>query len=174
MAKVSLNKVTPIKNIDPKVINISGEEISVIQYLSISDKADMIERILNYAFDETGFASPIRLETYFGLELIRCYTNINITEKMVENAAKTYDALELNGIIDAVVEVIPEEEYETLWDLVDESVNNVSRYNTSFVGMLRTAATDYQNTQINLDEMSGLLKDPGQLTLVKDILEKLG
>ena len=174
MAKVSFNKITPIKSIDPKVININGETVSIIQYLSIGEKANLVERILNYAFDDTGFASPIRLETYFGLELVRCYTNISITDKMIENVIKTYDALELNGIIDTIIENIPIDEYDALWDLVNESISNVSKYNSSFVGMLRTAAADYQNTQINLDQMSGLLQDPEQLTLVKNILEKIG
>lgn len=174
MAKISFNKVTPIKNIDPKIINISGEEITVSQYLPIMDKAALVERLLNYSFDESGFASPIRLETYFSLELIRCYTNISITDKMIENAPKTYDSLEMNQVVNMVIEAIPKEEYEALQTLIQDSIDNVARYNTSFVGMLRTAAADYKNTQINLNEMSNLITDPEQLTLVKNILEKIG
>lgn len=174
MAKVTFNKITPIKNIEPKVININDEEITVIQYLPMADKAILIERVLNYAFDESGFASPVRLETYFGLELIRCYTNISITEKMIENASKTYDALEINNVIDIIVENIPENEYESLQSLINESVDNVAQYNTSLIGMVRAVTADYKNTQINLDEMSDLIKNPEQLTLVKNILEKMG
>ena len=116
MAKISLSKIAPIKKIDPVTIKIGEEEVIVTQYLSTDDKIALIERVLNVTVDDTGFFNPMRLEVYFHLEIIRTYTNISITDNMMANPTKTYDLLIMNQILDAVLEAIPEEEYEFLFN----------------------------------------------------------
>lgn len=174
MAKVSLNKVTPIKNIDPKVINISGEEITVIQYLPMADKITFVENILAEVFDSTGLSSPIRTEVHFYLNLIKTYTNISITDKMMENAAKTYDLLEMNHIVETVIENIPEDEFEALFDYVSDTIEHLETYNTSMVGMMKTITQDYHSTEIDMEKiMSDLSKAENSETL-QAVLENLG
>jgi hypothetical protein len=110
MAKVSLNKITPIKKVDDITIDINGEKVIVKQYLPVDEKALFSERVLNNAMDPNiNFASEMRMMVYFSLELINTYTNINLTEKMFEEATKTYDLLVLNHILDAVIDAIPKE-----------------------------------------------------------------
>lgn len=173
MAKVSLNKVTPIKNIDPKVINIGGESITVIQYLPMNDKITFVEEIVNEVFDSTGLSSPIRTEVHFYLNLIKTYTNISITDKMIENAAKTYDALELNGIIATVIENIPEEEYNSLFDYVNDTIEHIEMYNTSIAGMIKTVTQDYQNVNIDMDKILANLNEVEGSETLRGVLENL-
>ena len=173
MAKVSLNKVTPIKNIDPKVINICGEEITIIQYLPMVDKITFVENIVNEVFDSTGLSSPIRTEVHFYLNLIKTYTNISITDKMMENAAKIYDLLEMNHIIEAIVEAIPEDEFDSLFDYVSDTINHIETYNTSIAGMIKTVTQDYQTAEINMEKiLTGLGEIEGNETL-RSVLENL-
>lgn len=156
------------------MITVNEQEIEVAQYMPIQDKLAMIERILNLTIDNTGFLNPVRLEVYTVLEIISTYTNINITDKMMENAPKTYDSLMINGVIDAIIEAIPEDEYNAVFDAIEDCAEHTVSYLNSFVGMMKTVTEDYNATKMNVDEMMNTLGDPEQIGLVKDILEKIG
>lgn len=174
MAKVSLNSITPIKKIDSVKIKIGEQEVEVLQYLPINDKLALAERVLNMTLDDTGFLNPVRLEVYTYLEIIRTYTNISITDKMMENAPKTYDLLEMNNILVEVVNAIPEEEYNALIGMIEDSAEHTVKYLTSFVGMMKTVSQDYDATKMNVDEIMNTLDNPEKIGLVKDILDKIG
>ena len=156
------------------MITVNEQEIEVVQYMPIQDKLAMIERILNFTIDNTGFLNPVRLEVFTVLEIISAYTNINITDKMMENAPKTYDSLMINGVIDAIIEAIPEDEYNAIFDAIEDCAEHAVNYLNSFVGMMKTVTEDYNVTKMNVDEMLNTLGDPEQIGLVKDILEKIG
>lgn len=168
-----MSKITPIKKLDPISVNINEQDVTVEQYLPIQDKLAMIERILNFTIDNTGFLNPVRLEVFTVLEIIATYTNINITEKMMENAPKTYDSLMLNGVIDKIIEAIPEDEYNAVFDAVEECAEHTVAYLNSFVGMMKTINEDYSMSQMNIEEMMKNL-EPEKIGLVKEILEKIG
>ena len=156
------------------MITINEQEIEVVQYMPIQDKLAMIERILNFTIDNTGFLNPVRLEVFTVLEIISTYTNINITDKMMENAPKTYDSLMINGVIDAIIEAIPEDEYNAVFDAIEDCAEHAVNYLNSFVGMMKTVTEDYDTTKMNADEIVNSLNDPDKIGLVKDVLEKLG
>lgn len=156
------------------MITINEQEIEVAQYMPIQDKLAMIERILNFTIDNTGFLNPVRLEVFTVLEIISTYTNINITDKMMENAPKTYDSLMINGVIDKIIENIPEDEYNAVFDAIEECAENIVSYLNSFAGMMKTVTDNYDAEKMNVE---GLMNDLGELgkdSLVKDVLEKIG
>lgn len=174
MAKVSFNKLTPIKELENKIITIGEQEITVIQYLPVNDKLAIVERVLENAIDDTGYLNPVRLEIFTNIEIIKTYTNISITDKMMENPTKVYDLMILNRILDAVIEVIPEEEYNDVFNAVVDSGEHVVNYLNSFAGMMKTITADYGAAQMNVDKLMTDLGDPEKVGLVKDILDKLG
>lgn len=173
MAKVSLLKVTPLKNLAAKTVEINGQEVLVAQHLSINDKAEIINALVADVFDENYIASPVRLQIYFYLAVIKKYTNINITETQMRNAAQTYDLLEVNGVFDAVIENIPEEEFNDTFELVNDSIQKVAEYYHSFLGVVKMSSQDYKNTDMDIDQMMKTLQNPEELGLVKNILEKI-
>lgn len=134
----------------------------------------MIERILNSTVDTTGFLNPVRLEVFSVLEIINTYTNINITEKMMDNAPKTYDSLMINGIIDKIIEAIPEDEYNAVFDAIEECAEHTVSYMNSFVGMMKTVNENYNMAGMNIEEMMSSLGDPDKIGFVKEVLEKIG
>ena len=142
--------------------------------MPIQDKLAMIERILNFTIDNTGFLNPVRLEIFTVLEIISTYTNINITDKMMENAPKTYDSLMINGVIDAIIEAIPEDEYNAVFDAIEDCAEHTVSYLNSFAGMMKTVTENYDATKMNVEEIMNTLDDPDKVGLVKDILEKIG
>lgn len=156
------------------MITVNEQEIEVMQYMPIQDKLAMIERILNFTIDDTGFLNPVRLEVFTVLEIISTYTNINITDKMMENAPKTYDSLMINGVIDAIIEAIPEDEYNAIFDAIEDCAEHTVNYLNSFVGMMKTVTENYNATKMDVDQIMNDLDDSNKIGLVKDILEKLG
>lgn len=174
MAKISFNKLTPIKSIDPTIITIGENEITVERYLPMADKAAFVERVLNAVIDDTGFINPMRLDVMFHIELIKTYTNISITDKMMENPSKVYDLLALNHVLSSVLEAIPEEEYEDLMNDVGECAKHTVDYLNSFAGMIKNIVANYDTTKMNVEEIMQTLDDPEKIGLVKDILDKIG
>lgn len=174
MAKITLSKITPVKKIDNKTIEIEGQEITILQYLPIAEKSKLIETVLDAAVDSTGFCSPIRLEVLFHIEVIRSYTNISITDKMMEDPGKLYDLLIMNNILDAVLSNIPEDEYDTLFEAVESCANQVAEYTNSFMGVLKATQSDFNVTSESIDNMMSTLHDPEAIGLVQDVLQKLG
>ena len=174
MAKVSLNKITPIKKVDPITLQIGDSEIIVQQYLPIETKMAMMQDVLNAVIDDTGHINPVRMEVFFNVYLLKYYTNISITDTMLGDPSKTYDLLIINDVLDAIIAQIPETEYADVFDFIVEASENVITYNNSVLGILRNVAADYKNTEIDIDKIGQALNDPNQLTLVKNILEKMG
>jgi len=175
MAKVSLTKIAPIKKLDKVIIKINDEDVEVIQYLPIAEKAELSERVVNAAIDpENGILSTSRMDVYTVLEIVRTYTNINITDKMMEEAPKTYDLLILNGIYDKIVEAIPKDEYNSLQGRVFNDCENVQKYLESFKGIMKSINQDYSNTEMDVDKIMTELKDPEAYGLLRDILDKIG
>ena len=174
MAKVSFSKITSTKEKEIKTISINGVDVEVIQYLPMQDKGNLLLDILNSVLDANGLSSVLR-ETVFGaLFIIKYYTNINLTEAMINNGAKTYDSLKLNGVLDAVYEAIPQEELGFVFTLIRKSLENAMTFRLSMAGMLENAGTTQAGDIKDINEITDQLKKLSESETLKDVLEKLG
>lgn len=174
MAKVSLQKITPIKSGEIKEVEINGEKVQVRQYLPTKEKIALTERVLSGAFDESNRYSMFRLNLLTEIEIIKTYTNFNITAKQMEDIPGLYDLLVLNNIIKQVNENIPDEEIIELRDKIYDEADNLEHYLNSLMGVMKTITTDYSNTEMNVDALSEKLNNPEALKIVKEILDKIG
>lgn len=174
MAKIAFSKLKLVKKDDVKTITINDIEIEVKQYLPVSEKIDIVTNVLNNSQSENNFANPIHVEVYSNLEIIYAYTNLNFTDKQKETPDKLYDLLEQNGVINAVIEAIPQLEYELLIDWIKETIESYYTYRNSALGILDQISTDYSNLKYDATEIQEKIADPNNLTLLKDIVTKLG
>lgn len=174
MAKIAFSKLKLVKKDDVKTITINDIEIEVKQYLPVSEKIDIVTNVLNNSQSENNFANPIHIEVYSNLEIIYAYTNLNFTDKQKETPDKLYDLLEQNGVINAVIEAIPQLEYELLIDWIKETIESYYTYRNSALGILDQISTDYSNLKYDATEIQEKIADPNNLTLLKDIVTKLG
>lgn len=174
MAKISVKDITPIKTIAPVALEIEGKTIEVEQYLPLDKKAKLIETVLGESIDDIGFFSPMRLDTFFKLALMRFYTNISITDKMLESPEKLFDTLEINGILAQVMDVIPIREIDSLRTCIVKCAESITAYQNSFVGAMKTITKDYDATKLNVEDIMKTLDQPDKIGLVKEILEKIG
>ena len=174
MAKVSLTKLGLKVNQDVKNIEFNEQIIEVKQYLPINEKLQLISSVINSAADENNFSNPIKENLFLTLEILYHYTNINFTDKQKEDPVKLYDLAVSSGLVNKVTDLIPEEELDEVINGVAQSVKAIYAYQNSIMGILDTISTDYSNLNLDASEVQKKLADPNNLTLLKDILTKLG
>ena len=174
MAKVSFNKLGLKINQEVKELDWNGQKIEVKQYLPVNDKLDLIARVINGAHDQNNFPNPIKIEVIGAIEIIMAYTNITFTDKQKEDISKLYDILDSNDIINQIVSVIPEDEYHFLIDGINDTIDAVYTYQNSVLGILDTVSQDYSNLNLDATEIQKKLADKDNLSLVRDVLTKLG
>ena len=131
MAKVTFTSLKlKTKDVIEK-INLYDKEIEVKQYLPAEDKYDLIMITLQESKEE-GIYNHFKMEMFFHLNIIFMYTNLQFTDKQKEDLIKLYDILESNGVINAVVAAIPEDEYNYLFDTMEVIAKAKSKYDNSF------------------------------------------
>lgn len=174
MAKVSFTKLGLKVNQDIKQIEFNGQIIEVKQYLPVNEKLELISDVINLSADDNNFANPVKVSVFTALAVIEYYTNINFTEKQKEDPTKVYDSFVSNGIMQTIVETIPEVEYDTILRGIKESTEAVYNYRNSVMGILDVVAADYSNLNLDALAIKENLADANNLKLVKDVLSRLG
>lgn len=174
MAKVAFTKLGLKKVNEVKKITINNIEVEVKQYLSIDDKIKIITNVLENSADDNNFSNPVKIDVYTCLEIIYAYTNMTFTEKQKEDPTKLFDLLEENNIINAVINAMDEIEYKTLFDWIQNTITAYYKYKNSVLGILETISTDYSNLKLEASDIQKKIADPQNLSLLKDVLTKLG
>lgn len=175
MAKVTFSKLGLSKNTEVKEIEWNGQKIEIKQYLPIEDKINLVGKILNNAVDDNGYYNPIRLNIYQTVESILVYTNISVTEKQKEDVLKLYDCFVSTGLEKAIKE---DGNLKDEWLQIDlwivEAIDNIYDYRNSAAGIMEAISRDYSDLELDADKIKGDIANPDNLTLLKDVLTKLG
>lgn len=172
MTKIPFNKLG-LKLIDEREsFKYNDLEIEVRKYLPLQDKINMIQFIISHTLDEnTGCFSPTRIEPYYSIAICKWYTNITFTEKQIENIAKTYDLLEENGFIAEILDHIPKEEKEFMESLVNNTIKDISRYNSSAAGIINTMSSSSGDLNQQIDAILKDISEAKGLDLLATIKE---
>lgn len=159
-AKMNLKVDTTVNHFDFK-----GNEIEVLQYLPAADKYDFIMLTLQKS-EEDGIYNENKLDMYFHLHLIYMYTNISFTEKQREDEYKLYDAMQSNGLIDAVIEHMPAVEYEMLQTQVNVMVERLTAHHHSVSALVQKIVSDLpRNAEAAAQMVDGFDKEKYQNVL---------
>lgn len=158
-----------------KTITIGEQEIEVKQYLPINDKLELISNVINKSLDDINdFYNPVQIEVFTKLEMLYYYTNITFTDKQKEDPAKLYDLCESNNIFEAILNLIPEEELNMIWDGAEDCIKAIYAYQNSIYGILERVSTDYANTNLDLDILKEKVNNLGDVGFLHDVVTKLG
>lgn len=141
MEKITYASLKLKTKTDVQSFDFEGNKIEVLQYLPFEDKYSLIMITLQNAYEE-GIYNPLKLDMYFHLYLVYLYSNITFTNKQKENELKLYDTLKSNGILDKILENIPESEYTTLFEYLDEVVRTKTKFNRSVVSLIGSLIND--------------------------------
>ena len=177
MANISYTKLGINKEELNKVqtVEYNGQTIEVKQYLPVIEKSELITRVLNNSVDENnGYYNLLKMDMYLALEIVYAYSNISFTEKQKEDPMKLYDMLNASRVLNLIIGLVPEGEFYYLNKTVHEMANNIVAYRNSAMGIMERITTDYSNLDLDASAIQKELADPNNMTLLKDILTKLG
>ena len=156
-----------------KIVTINGKEIVVKQYLPIDEKLNLTARVLSaVSGNEYSFVNPVHVDVYTIIEILKAYTNIEFAEDALP--AEIYDTLIQEKMLDPLVEAIPVQEFNYLTENIRQTADAYYNYKNSVLGILEAVSTDYSNLNFDADEIQKKIADPDNLTLLKDVMNKLG
>lgn len=170
-SKLGLNKMI---NKDPRTIDFNGQDIEISQYLPVEKKLELITDIINKSLDDNNYYNPCRIEIFKTVEIILAYTNLSITEKQKEDIFKLYDSFVASGFAKLVLENIPVEDYNFIYNSVIKTIKNIYNYRNSALGILESISADYSALDLNASEIQQKLNDPNNMNLLRAVLSKLG
>ena len=135
MAKTTYASMKLKVNTEAKEIDFNGSKIEVLQYLPIDDKYTLLNVTLQKA-KEGAIYNPLKKDMFFHLHLIYMYTDLVFTDKQREDESKLYDTLVSNGILDKVLEAIPDTEFNTLYSYLNEQEKTILTYKNTVGGAI--------------------------------------
>lgn len=128
-------------NKEINIAKVGDIEIEVLKYLPIQDKNDLIEIALQKA-EQNGIYNEMKLDMYFNLFVIYMYTNIEFTPEQKEDEYTLYNELESNGVINAVIGAMQDQEWDLLTDYLDCMKENFLDYKRSTSALIQSLIQD--------------------------------
>lgn len=172
--KITFDKL--LTNINSVTVNIkiNNIEVKVKQYLPVNEKLLLISRVMQNAIsgNEYSFVNPVQLDVYTTVEILKAYTDIEFPEDM--EISDLYDKLEIESISNKIIGAIPATEYAFVQEGIEKSVNAYYNYHNSALGIMEAITQDYSNLNLEASEIQQKIADPNNLTLLKNVVTKLG
>ena len=174
MAKVPFSKLKCKINEEVAVVPMEGIDIELKQYLPISEKLGLITTIIQYSHEEdTNYSNPVKMAAIRDLEIVNAYTNISFTDKQKEDLSKLFDQMYSTGVLQQILDNIPESEIELIYKGTKDCLESIYNYRNSVFGILESIKEDYQDTNFNLENIKEVLASD-ELGTLKEIITKLG
>lgn len=171
--KVSLTKLGLKKNTNTIQIEWNGQIVNIKEYLSIQDKLNLIERIINQSLDTNNFVNPARLDIFMTLETLYAYTDINFTDKQKADIINLYDLFISSGLWEKIKSTI-NNEFIIIENTSKLIIDEIYKYKNSALGILQAAATDYNQTNFDANVIRDKLTNKENVEFVKEVIDKLG
>ena len=163
---------------EEKTITINGQEIKYRTYLPMAEKLAMAEEIINNTArdDETRFYNPGVLEIFQTIFIVKYYTNIDITENDLIAATDVYDKIKGCGLEEKLWddEDCGKDIRVVIWDIVEPTIDNIYKYMNSALGVITAASQDMVDTTADIEKLNADIANPDTLSVLKDVMTKLG
>lgn len=157
------------------IIKFNDIDIKVLQYLPVQKKVELLQYVVSSSLDNvTGCFSPIRVEVYFGLAICNWYTNVNFELNNLEVDAK-YDLVDSSGLLSEIMKAIPSEELDFISDLVEQTVEGISAYNSSAAGIIHNINSNTSDLNEQIQETIKKVNTKENIDIfktIKDMVEK--
>ena len=175
MAKIPFTKLKCKINMDEIPVQIGDETIAVKQYLPIQEKLGLIGRVIELAhMQDENYSNPVKAAAFRDLEVVFAYTNIAFTDKQKEEPAKLYDLLYSTGVMDTIINNIPEDEYTSIVVGIEDSIEAIYKYQNSVLGILDGIKKGYNETEFNIEEMQEAVKELANSPVLSKVISYLG
>ena len=175
MARIPFTKLKCKINTNEIPVQIGDETIAVKQYLPIQEKLGLIGRVIELAhMQDENYSNPVKAAAFRDLEVVFAYTNIAFTDKQKEEPAKLYDLLYSTGVMDTIINNIPEDEYMSIVVGIEDSIEAIYKYQNSVLGILDGIKKGYNETEFNIEEMQEAVKELANSPVLSKVISYLG
>lgn len=174
MAKIPFSKLGAKLDTDVVIIPWGEYNIEVRKYLPLSEKTEMVSKIINKSSDNNGYYNPFKVKMYLSLEVVYRYTNLTFTDKQRENELKLYDIIVSSGLFEQIIHSIPGSEWENIYNTTWDTISKIYEYKNSILGILETVSTDYENLNLDALQLSQEIGNSDNIELLRNVLDKLG
>lgn len=127
MATVLLSALELKTNSETVPVEINGQTIEVKQFLPTFDKINLVASAVKSSIVD-GVVNEMIVETTLHYLIVEHYTNLEFTEEELANMVDTYDLLESNDVIDAVLSALPEGDYDELFEATKAQSDKVDKF----------------------------------------------
>jgi hypothetical protein len=141
------------------VITFKDKEIKVLKYLPSIEKYNLLNTTLLQSIDDTVIINEYKLDMFFNINLAIAYTNIVFSkEEQDMELSDLYDKFKTSGLLDMIIDVIPDDEYATLYSsLVSNKEEYVSERKSVSYG-IANAIEQISKKLPKQEEMQNLLQ----------------
>lgn len=141
------------------VITFKDKEIKVLKYLPSIEKYNLLNTTLLQSIDDTVIINEYKLDMFFNINLAIAYTNIVFSkEEQDMELSDLYDKFKTSGLLDMVIDAIPDDEYATLYSsLVSNKEEYVSERKSVSYG-IANAIEQISKKLPKQEEMQNLLQ----------------
>lgn len=171
---IDSNELTEQERLNEKeVITYNGHEIEVRTYIPFDEKlmlADAIALVLTNPIN--GFVSTRTLIPYFNSVVIRHYTNIEF-DGLTNHQIIDYLFTNYEDLVDKILVTIPEEEYNTLLEIVGETITEHNEYLKTMTGAM-DVLTKRMGDNLNILQTSLEALEGTDYNYVKELAEATG
>lgn len=174
MAKTTFAKLALKTNTDIASFETNGQIVEVKQYLPLNEKMTLISTVINNSGDDNGFYNIGKVEMNLILEIVFAYTNITFTETQKKDPQKLYDVIYSSGLWEDIYNCMKPAELQWVRTTVYTMIDKIYEYRNSVYGILDAMKNDYDTLNLDAETIRDNLADPENMTLLKDVLAKLG
>lgn len=175
MAKLPFTKLGLKKNQEIKTLTWNEQVLEIKQYLPMQEKLQLMSKVINLSHDkDSNYSNPIKVDIYTKLNIIENYTNITFTDKQKEDVCKLYDLFKESGLMEEIFNAIPGQEIMEIENSIKKAIKSIYAYQNSVMGILDNVSSDYSNLNLDALNIQEALGDPNNLTLLKQVIDKLG
>ena len=136
---------------------------------------DIAQSVIQQVIDfNNEFLNEFAFHMYMDLAIVFNYTNLSFTDKQKEDLYKLYDLLVGSGFIKELKKQVDCNQTDDLEVYTYETLNGYYKYHNRVYGILDAMNQNYSNLSLDINELQDKISNPESLSLVKDILTKMG
>lgn len=144
-------------------------------HLTMQKKIDFVQEVVNNSLDGSPFYNPMKMDIFFVIAVCEFYSDYEITETDLENPATLYDKLmQDKKLYPAIAGQVQDGELQYLREMAEETIESIHKYNNSLLGIMKAVSMNYKDMDNELQNITDNLSNPESLTLLKDVMTKLG
>lgn len=162
-----VKKYSKIEN-NIKIIKIAeGKIIKVIKYLPCDQKMGFVMDVLNRCVED-GRILPVAVDIVTYMNFVTYYTDLEIDYDNDMSVFEAYDILEQTGLLKRILENIPQDELDVMFEYIGESISNAVKRDNSIGGGLGEISQMVADTTV--PELTEAIKEVGDKEAESNIL----